>query len=212
MANVAFTAFLPEVLPLVPGCADVVAVNAIRNACIEFCQGSNIWQETQDPFDLLPADLPYDLEGVSGAKVCRVLSLRVDGQRIDPITMDELDAKFYNWREAQADVPTAYYQPNPDSLALYPIPTGAVNAVFRVAYAPLRTASGVEEYVYQDWLEELAAGALARLMSMPGQSFTNEVAAAGYRDTFEKGISDAAAEANKSFSRAEPMVQMRRFA
>ena len=212
MANVAFTAFLPEVMPLVQGCADVVAVNAIRNACIEFCSESNIWQETQDPVVLAATDFPYTLEGVSGAKVTRVLSLRINGVRVDPKTVDELDAKYTDWRSETSPTPAGYYQPDPNNLMLYPALEGSATAVFRVAYAPVRTGTGVEEYVYQDWLEEIAAGAVARLMSMPSQPYTNEAAAEGYRTMFERGITAAAIEANKSFARSEPMVQMVRFA
>ena len=59
MATTAFTAWLPEVLPNVPTCPDVLAVNAIRNACIEFCSETNWWQGDYGTTAITAADLPY---------------------------------------------------------------------------------------------------------------------------------------------------------
>lgn len=210
MANVSFEAFFPEVLPFVAGCAGIIATNAVRNAAIEFCTGSMYWQETQDPVTVTATSFPYDLDAPSGAGVAQVLSVTVDGLPLVPATLDMLDTSGgYNWRTQTGSAISNYYQDNPKQIGLYPLPETAKTLVMRVAYAPLRTASGIEEHVYQKYLEEIAAGALGRLMLMPAQMWSNPTAGAHFRAKFMQGITDAAVAANKSFNRSGATVQAR---
>jgi hypothetical protein len=212
MATVGFTSFLPEVLPLVPGCADIVALNAVRNAVIEFCTGSNYWQETQDAVTLSPSAFPLDIEAPSGAVPVTVLSLSVDGVPISPVSIEDLDATVSGWRDNTSDGTTGFYQLSPYQLALYPERETACEVVLRVSYAPSRTATVVEEYVFQKYLEELASGALARLLAQPGQAWSNPSLAEFHRGKFLRGVTQAAIEANRTFTRADRVVQARSIA
>lgn len=211
MASVSLTSFSPEVAPLVPGCADILILNAVRNAAIEFCEESTYWQETQDAFDVTANDLPYDLEAPTGARVCQILSCTVDGQPIDPAALDVLETHT-NWRTLEGSQPSAYFQPNPDQFSLFPLPTGTNSVILRTAYCPTRTATSIESYVYQTQLVCIAAGALANLMEMPLQQWSNPELAQFYRAKFMQGIAAATVKANKSFNRANLTVAMRRFA
>ena len=209
MATVNYTQFLPEVLPSVPGCADLLALNAIRNAVIEFCRGTNYWQERQDPVTVTKTDFPYDLEAPTGAQVAQVLTCMVNGLPTTPLTQDELDARVQNWATRESTVIQNYFCPSPNQIVLYPLPQDSVEMILRVAYVPLRNSSSVDATVYQNYLEKIAAGALKRLMAIPNQSFTNPQGADYYGKIFADAIVEGAVEVNKSFSRATPMVQMR---
>lgn len=214
MATTAFTSFLPEVLPQVPGCAEIVAVNAVRNAAIEFCDNTLFWQASQDPVTVANTDFPLLLTGVAGARVTQVLTCVVDGTPIDPTTMDALENSVPFWRTKVASSPSNYFLPDPYNLSLYPmLDTGvSVELVLRVAYTPTRVATGIEEYVYQKHLEVIAAGALNKLMVQPAQPWSNPELAAFYREKFMKGITDASIDASKSFGRAVKAVSSRAFA
>jgi hypothetical protein len=211
MATTAFTAFLPEILPQLPACSDLIAVNAVRNACIDFCTGSLFWNETLDPVTVTDTDFPYDLEAPSGARVVSVMSVAVDGKSISPVFLDALE-KVTNWRTATASAPTAFCQPNPSQMFLYPRLDVPVSMVVRAAFAPSRTATNVDSLVYNEYLEEIAAGAMGKLMKMPGQPWSNPETGVYYSDMFEKAITDAASRVNKSFSRSDVAVAMRAFA
>ena len=42
--TVSYEEFLPRVLQYVPDASEFIAVDAIRQACIEFCERTYIWQ------------------------------------------------------------------------------------------------------------------------------------------------------------------------
>lgn len=208
MATTAFTAFLPEILPHLPACADIVAVNAVRNACIDFCTGSLVWNETQDAEAVTAASFPYDLSAPADARVCAVMSLRMNGKPLHPVFLDALEG-VYQWDTHTSSSPDYYCQTSPDQLIVYPRLDASVDMVLRCAYAPTRTATGVETYVYAEYLEEIAAGALGKLMKLPGQPWSNPELGAYHSSMFEQAISDAAIRVNKSFSRAPTAIVMR---
>jgi len=211
MATTAFTAFLPEILPQLPACSDLIAVNAVRNACIDFCTGALFWNETLDPVTVTDTDFPYDLEAPSGARVVSVMSVAVDGMAIPPVFLDALE-KLPSWGDAMAATPAVFCQPNPSQLFLYPRLDAPATMVVRAAFAPTRSASTVDYLVYNEYLEEIAAGAMGKLMKMPGQPWSNPETGGYYSDLFEKAITDAASRVNKSFSRADTAIAMRSFA
>ena len=84
--------------------------------------------------------------------------------------------------------------------------------VLRVAYAPTRTSTGIESHIYQEYLEEIASGALGKMMKQPGQPWSNPELGMYHEGVFERAISDAATRVNKSFSRAPVSISMRAFA
>lgn len=206
MATVNYQEFLPEVLPFVPGCADIVAINAIRNAAIEFCADSYYWQELQDPNTVTASDLPYDIDAAMGAQCIQILDCIVNGKSIRPLRMDFMDANVINWRVLTSPEVLEYYQINPGQVCLYPIPDQAVTMQIRAAYTPLRNSTGIEQYVYQNYLEGIAAGALARLLRT-----SNPTLAATFEATFRNEKFEARVDAEKSFSRVSMRVQPRRF-
>lgn len=205
MATVGFTSFYPEVAPLVPGCADILMTNAIRNAAIEFCEQSLFWQEVQDAVDVTSTDLPYDLEAPAGARVCQIISGAVDGKPISPIALTILETRV-DWATLTAEIPTHFYQQNPNQYSLFPLPTGTVSVVLRTAYSPTREAVEIEEHLYQTQLETIAAGALARLMELPQQPWSNPELGKFFRAKFMQGINDASIKANRSFGSADLVV------
>jgi hypothetical protein len=211
MATVAFTAFLPDVMPSVVGCADPVAVTAVRNACIEFCANTQYWQEVQDEVVLTATDFPYTVPAPTGAQTVQVLAVAVNGRPLGPTTQDELDSRIVDWRTKTGD-PQVFFQYNPDELGVYLLPDANRTYSFqlRVAYAPNRTAAGVVSFVYEKHLEAIAAGALTRLLALPAQPWSNPQLAAYYRGFFNNAMTAATIEAQKSFNRVGMRVQIRR--
>lgn len=210
MAAVNYSVFLSEVLPFVQGCPDPIAINAVRNSAIEFCASTMYWQETQDVVTLQASDFPYDMPAPTGARVIQPLSVIVNGVPIDPKTIDLLDGTSPNWRTAVAGTPGNYFQPNPDQLTLVPEVQDTVDLILRVAYCPLRNSTTIEGWVYQNYLEGIAAGALARLMAIPSQSWSNATLAQYYLKLFGAAVNDATIEASKAFTRGSLQVKFRK--
>lgn len=210
MATTAFTAWLPEVLPSAPECPEVVAVNAIRNAVIEFCYATNWWQGDYGTTAITAAILPYSFTVAASGMVAQVLVATYDGLPLAITSIEELDAKVVGWRTATGQI-RAVFQPTPGIVDFYPRPAGtdSYNIFMRVSYAPLRAATTVDSTVYEAYLEEIAAGALARLLMVPNKSWTNEQAAAQYDSTFKSAKVQGAIEASRSYGRASRQIQMR---
>ena len=210
MANVPFTSYLPEVLPMVQGCADVIALNAIRNSVIEFCTGSLYWNEVQTPVTLDAADFPYPLDFPTGAQAIMALGISMDGQPLGTTTQDELDNKVLNWR-ASMGTPRVYFQYNPNEIGVYPAPATATTNVYtmRVALAPSRSADDAIDFIHAKHLETIAAGALARLLQIPGVPWTNEAQAAHFRSFFNTMMTQATVEVNRAYNRGPLKVMLR---
>lgn len=210
MATVAYTTFFPEVLPHVPGCPDPLALNAVRNACYEYCAKTMWWQETRTAVPLTALTLPYTLVAPTGATVSQILSVSIDGAPLGPTPIDQLDNRVSNWR-ARTGKPQAYYQSNPNTLNLYPIPDGtdSYDVVLRVAYVPTRASTFVDSTMHEYHSEEIASGALARLMSVPGTPWSNPEGAAYHRVLFNNAMVTGSVEATKSYTRTGMQIQMR---
>lgn len=209
MATVAYTAFLPEVLPNVPGCADIVAINAIRNATIDLLERSLAFKETQDAQVVAPADFPMDIEAPSGMRVVAVTAVQAGGVPLDPVTHDAVSTS--EGGVAQTGSPIGYYMPTPETVTLDPLPNASVSLVLTVACTPTRASTGVESWVYQRHLEEIASGALARLLAQPMQPWSNPDLASFHLNRFENAVSRLRISAMKSFGKASLIVKPRMF-
>jgi hypothetical protein len=210
MATVAYTAWLPEVMPDAPDCPEVVALNAIRNAAIEFCNETLYWQADIGAVALTDALLPYTIAPPASTVVAQVMVASLLGRPLAVTNIQELDNRVVNWREAEGQ-PRAVFQPDPGVLDLYPRPAGtdSYDVFIRVALAPTRASTTVDDRLHIGYLEDIAAGALSRLLAMPNRPWSNTEGARYYGSTFASAKVEAAIEATKSFGRGELMVQMR---
>lgn len=208
-STIAFSKFYPEVNPSVLGCPEPLMLNAVRNACIEFCSDTLYWQEILDPADITAADLPYDIDCPSGTNVAQIMSMSINGAAITPKSADWLDANYPGWATSVADSPSYYYQPDPNTFVLVPAPKTTVTVVMRVAYMPARGAVSVAATLHQYYLEGIAAGAMSRLMGVPGQPWSNATMAEHYARMFSAAITNGVIDANKSYDRTGVRAQFR---
>ena len=208
----AYTAWLPEVMPEVSDCPEPMAVNAIRNACIEFCTQTLYWQDDLAALALETADLPYTLVVPAGSSVAQIMSVVLLGVPLVSTTLDELNSRVLGWRDTTGQ-PRAYFQPQPGVIDFYPRPEGTTEYTFliRVAFTPTRASTTVSDLIYEDYLEDIAAGALSRLLAVPNRPWTNTEAAKYYDGVFNSAKVDGAVQASKQYGRNTQQVQMRSF-
>lgn len=210
MATVTYESFLPEVMLSADQVPQMIALNAIRNTCIDFCIDSSFWQATQTAVLLSSSDFPYTHVPPAGANVSRVLSVVVEGSPfpIPPTNIDELDAKVPEWR-TKTGTPVAYFQTGANDIVLFPLPNKPMNVTFRVAYAPTRTSTAVVDTVYEYFQEDIVAGALSRLFAIPNKPWTNPNLVGINADRFAQAKRQAAIDASRSFNRGPLSVRMR---
>ncbi len=213
-----YEAFFPRVLPDVPGCPEIVATQAIRDSAIQFCKESLILQADHDPVTVVAKLADYDLESpLSQTRVYKIMSAWFKGQKLIPVAPDEVsDPAVYNAQiggHTTAYAPPRYLiQKNDVSFSLLPIPdqTLARSITMRVALVPTRSSSAIEDFLYEDWVEPIASGAIARLQLVPGKAYANPQAAPLHQARFQIGLNAARQQATRGRVRADLSVRMRR--
>lgn len=153
------------VLVRVKGCPESEAIDAIRNACIEFCQQT---------YCLVSGAVVVSSAGQLTATafgdmfIVDVIDARIDGRPIDVVPMN-------SDRVATAsDTDPVIVFADPSVLQLVPAPSAPVDVDLMVVLAPGQTSTEVPDVLWQRYAEWLKHGALARLMAEPEKGWTNE--------------------------------------
>ena len=209
--------FLPEILPDVPGCPSDMAIRALRNTIIEFCEKSFIHQVTLDPVTALEGVTDYDLEPPKGYRIQKIMKMWYLGKEMDPLAPDDIglpDAYRTNIAGyiASKGPPAGYTQKDVDTFSILPIPDQKYsNAItMRVALVPLRDATEVEDFLFELWGESIGFGAKARLMLNPGKPYSNAESATYNQARFVSGLNDARQRALRGNVRSDLRVQLRK--
>jgi hypothetical protein len=206
-----YKSFLPEVLPYTRECPELAAVNAIRNACIEFCDRSHWLLHHHDAIDVVAGTSTYTLDPPAGTTIARIVDAWFAGHLLAPIGEDNLKTMYFtDWREAEG-TPAFYTHLDPNEVILAPIPQqDEVEALTIIAaLRPTRASTSVEDSVYERWAEYIGFGARARLHDINGQPYYDPAVAARCRAMFERGMNIAAIERNKGLTRHVAHVQFR---
>lgn len=185
--------FLPQVLTHVPGCIDLLAKNAVLEAAIEFCERTKVNDEALAAIDVLADTGTYNLTAPASTEIVEILSVKHDGESLDPTSRAALDADRPDW-ETDTDTPLAYFSdPGRTTVTLGPTPDADLvgGLVVRAAVRPARTATTIDDFLYNQHLQAIAHGALARLFAMAKKEWTSAAKSKEHRDAFDLQISNA---------------------
>lgn len=180
----ALALFTPYVAPWVPGCPEPLIDDAVRMAAIEFCKRTHILREriafntvaTQDYVTLTPA----------GGDVARVYRVMIDDTILEPTRRADFD------EDGDPGQPLEYYVEPPNTLRLYPVPDAVYAVVAHVSVNPDRDATTLDDVLYSNWRDVIAAGARSKLMLMGGQPWFKPDAAELDNAIFQTAIDRAA--------------------
>ena len=183
--------FFAEIMPECPKVPVPMIVSALRTATIEFCTQTDIWEQAIDSVYISEGTTEYEIEPPdSSSDIVRLTKLTLDG------------------RDLSAGQDYTY---NPPNLILSRVPVSSGEIKLRASLKPSRTALGVSDQLFTDWLEVLAAGAKSKLMAIPGKDWSNPSNSVFYEGLFQSGIAKAASRLNKQFTKTGLRVQLRRF-
>jgi hypothetical protein len=188
------TQLLPYLLPEVPGVPDALATQSIMRAANDFCRETGVWNEIQDPIPVEDNVNEYDLVAPAGAQVVTVKSIWMANRELVPVTMERLQELIPNWQEAKGSDPAYYNCPQDwSTVRVYPIPFGAngQTITIRALYAPSQFGADLPQFLVDVYLDEVLAGAKARLMQMPGKAWSNPQLAAFNQAFFNEGVTKA---------------------
>lgn len=112
--------------------------------------------------------------------------------------------------------PTEWFNRDPGYpiISVHPAPSEDATAAFTIvaAHQPTRAATKVADVLLDDYAEDIAAGAIARLLLMPAQPFTAPALSKPYRDQFLDAVRSAASLARVGLGAAHSRVRRVAFA
>lgn len=211
--------FLTRILPHVAGCPEITAQEALVDTAIEFCEKTLVLRQTLDQFSSEAGELEYELYPVNTQEtvVCPV-QVWFKTTLLEPISAD-LVANVQAFRTDTPGTtllegaPRQYFWTAERTLGLYPVPDtdedGTVTV--RAAMRPKRDATALNTVLYDDWIEAMAAGTLARLHSMKDQPWASSDRAVIQRRYFRECLQRARVEGSSGRVRGSLSVRMRSF-
>ena len=210
---ISYEKFLPEVLQYVPDVPEEVALNAIRNAAVEFCERTRYLQTDLDPIPCVAGVPDYEIVIDGTNKFVDITMAWYNDVLLIPKSTEELNRiyRYTDWRTLKAD-PQYINREVSEELILVPMPvkTGG-NLKIRAAYAPTRASTEIENSVYENFLEYIAYGARARLYNTPKQSYFDKNSAMEFDKRFRACIAEVRTRVNKGLSRSAVSVEYTRF-
>ena len=216
MTAVSYEVFLPEVMPYVHDVPEIVAVQAIRNACIQFCEETHYLQENLDPITGLKGIGLYDLDATdSNYKVVEIMQAYYGDQLLIPKAQEELNQIYRtsNWDDLEGN-PYYYFRTRAAEVRLVtkPMKTEPNKLKVKAAIAPKRASTTVDEELFERFLEYIAHGARARLYNTPNQPYYDPKTAMEYTKRFNDEMAEVRTRVYKGLTRAAAKIEFQRFA
>lgn len=212
------SSFMSRILPHVAGCPDTVAQEALLDTAIEFCEKTLVVRQTLDPLDTVAGALEYPLDAPSQQTVILPISVWFKTRLLQPAAADNIrnvqaySTEVVDFTEVQGE-PVQYFWTSNETIGLYPLPeeTESSTLVVRAALKPTREATQLENVLFDDWLDVLVAGTLARLHFMKDQPWGSADRALIRSREFRAGVQRARMEGSIGRVRTSLSVRPRAF-
>lgn len=161
---------LPHIDQYAPGCPAPTAYFGIRQAAIDFCERTRLWRY-EDDFDI-PGDESESITTPYGSVLHEIELVQFDDEDLEPQTTDWLDKNCRGWRANElTGQPSYVVQTEPNTLRVVPWVAGHINLFLWLK--PSQDATELPDFIIDQYRETIAHGALARILMMPGQPFSN---------------------------------------
>ncbi|UFM64242.1 hypothetical protein LOS78_01845 [Paracoccus sp. MA] len=208
-------AFLPLILPFCPECPDFLAEQHARFAAIEFCERSRAWRH------LTTVSLPEGSAGVGvmvapdTAAIHEIEFAEINGKKLTPVQFSTIGA-------APEGRPEYITQTAPNEVRVLPFEPGSLEiSVFLKPLTGSQYGTDPESPLFDrynvvpDFLVDMhgatiAAGALAALLSIPDEPWTDKKEAAKYEARFREKL-DSAFRWNMRGQQRAPIRNMSRW-
>lgn len=196
---VAWADYIPSIHIHVAHCPQPVMLDKLREAAKAFCTDSKIWQETLDGVYVSTSERAIEVEHPEGTRVIAPLDCYFGTDPLVATTPHKL-AQHYseNWRE-ESGQPKYITMDSPDIIRLCPHPETDGTLTPRAVLAPTLDSTEGPGWLYEDYRDALVHGALARLMVLPGNPWTNPQLAEYHGERFKFHVGQAFARQSRGF-------------
>lgn len=197
----AWSLFYPLVLPEVIGAPDPTVDQALVLATREFCQRTSAWTEWQDAQTAFTASNRFEFEIPAGAEVVKVARAVIGKTDLDVLSYRDVPADWVNPGSTMLRNKLVHFEGA--EFLVFPLPTDSIR--LQLAFKPTLSAKTIPDALFDDYAEDIASGAKARLMAMRGMPFADGAHASFNRNAFESAIHQAA---NIGFAHRSPGMRV----
>lgn len=187
--DAAWSSWMPDLLPHLPGCPDVLAEYEVRRAAQEFFEKTHAWCVTLDPEGVAAGDQEISLTPNSGQEIVSVKQVWSGDDELKAETADELSSEFSSNWQLHVGKPVAYVQAMPGVIRLYPIPNEVSAIVARVSVKPSESCKGIPGEMATKYRRFITSGAKAKLMLYANQPWTNPELGMKHESDFASAVS-----------------------
>lgn len=175
--------WIPDIAPEVPMCPNQVIKKETLEICRDLCENTLLWDGNELAAINIVADTPeYALVSASG-DIVSIDSVEIDGVPITGKTENELNNSGIAWRDETENPPQHYLlNQRSDNIRLVYTPSEAIagGLVVWVNLKPLRTATTVEDFLWDHYRDLIAIGAKSRILGIRGMPWYDPKQAGSY--------------------------------
>ena len=166
---------LPQVLPHASGCAEPTAIQHLRDAAKRLCERTRCWRHI-DTFTTRGTE--HEIMAVpSDACLFEIEWARFNDRELEP-KIPTGDMLFHDCGE-----PRYISQVNPTCVSIEP--NGVGELTVSMFLIPAENADELPDFMFNQFARALGDGALATLLLIPNQPFTNPQMAAVFEGKFQ---------------------------
>lgn len=203
--------FVPRIAPLIDGCPDFSIRRAVSDTVLELCRDA-LNLTTATCFATTRGKQAYRVPMPDGLTVEMVKHCYVFGRQLRPVTVDEINHKIAPMDPSESSgVPLYYSFAKPGVMTLWPVPDGKYLVKCAVAVGIERDGENIPELFFQDYLDAVVYGALARLYKTAGQGYSNFRLAAEYDVLFKQAAQGLYEDSVRDYSRTAGRVLFNRW-
>ncbi len=213
MRFLALDAFRDYLKRDVVGVPTPVMERAMVDTAIEFCVKSKLWHHEMDAQTIKTGIADYTLDDHRYASIADVNQLMWNGALLTPFRWDELDRDYPHWRKAQGQADGyCFIERGEIRLTKIPLSDAVLALTGTLILKPKRGTDHLPEFLYEDWIVTLSAGARSSLHNMKAKDWTDENQATKLRNQFEVELNDARSIGIRAYStKARVRTQARFF-
>jgi hypothetical protein len=187
-----------DVLP----CPDIIVNREVVSILLEFCRKTNILQrdfqmdvDSGDIDDERQNCIDFEVsEFAQGLRPVTVVEFMVDGQTFKPWKQNIRSTNDYF--ETVEDSRYKYFWiPDDNHIRVFDMSSNDSKMWMNVAFVYDRTATTVDDFIFDDWSEAIVCGAKYKILNMPGKEWTDKASAKDYRAMWRKYLSQAKQQA-----------------
>jgi hypothetical protein len=181
---------ISEAVAYVTGCPSFMVEDKVKSAAREFLERSNVWRSRKVEFlTTVAAQASYGFDLPANARLNNIHVAYRDGVEVDVQLAGEEDDTD---TDATADTWKLGVEPSGYSIRVTPTPSVAGAVVTgTVSYVTSLDASGIPDWIYDRWHEDIAAGAAGKLLLQITRPWANPQMAGPLLSKFEEGILEA---------------------